>query len=772
MPFSLLSGLRFISAISVLMLLSSCFGDVGIAQKTTAHNTPEINDSGTGTTGSTTGTTTGSTTGTTTGSTTGTTTGSTTGTTTGSTTGTTTGSTTGTTTGSTTGTTTGSTTGTTTGSTTGTTTGSTTNGTGTGGGATLSSYNAGTGPVIVGRKTSLDIEIWNRTTGTASNIQIQVPTAPFLLQSEQPSDQCGVAPYDHLSPNTSCHLSLSVATDKVGIATGFLYLTYNDGSMVQPAYLGLTAVVADAVQITTPGNTQYPGSFSVSALTPGTNGANAVPSSPPPAPIFAFGSVHVQTSAETSLVLVNLSTTTVTLSPPTLAAPLSYQGGTYPGTNGTCGTELAFEASCSLDVIFSPTQGVDYQMQVAETYSLQNTNFKTSPVVLTGHGLDCAAAGFGRQGIADPMTAAAYGGPSSLPGTSVSFSTNHLGRGLALGTDGSITLGNRLLARFTCDGLIDRSFGTGGAVADDYEVTDVALAGNKIVAVGLTREPLPRAVIARYLSNGSLDPDFGEKGKVIDAFNYTGGTVLTSVTYDGSKIWFAGWGVNDSQSSEFIIGSTDGASAKLSSTYFNVPMSAPTFQFKAFSVAYSAKLAGVIASGVANGKPALAYATSKAFVPHGTIIPNLDAEIRDAIEGPDGNVWAAVNMLAGLSTPELIEVDQNWVSGSASAVATVPASLATDSRGRLLGLFNGASTLFGVGTYYPQASTTISGFGGAVAYSAPGTHPVSTNSPFGTNPSEGARGIAQPDGRLLILGTVAGMPVIARLKTDGSLDLP
>jgi hypothetical protein len=46
--------------------------------------------------------------------------------------------------------------------------------------------------------------------------------------------------------------------------------------------------------------------------------------------------------------------TAISLSSPAPGVGFLYKGGTYPGTNGTCGTTLAAGASCSLDVAFSP----------------------------------------------------------------------------------------------------------------------------------------------------------------------------------------------------------------------------------------------------------------------------------------------------------------------------------------------------------------------------------------------------------------------------------
>src|SRR6185436_5235750 len=42
------------------------------------------------------------------------------------------------------------------------------------------------------------------------------------------------------------------------------------------------------------------------------------------------------------------------ISAPPPGVGFTYVGGTYPGTNGTCGTTLAAGASCRINVAFSP----------------------------------------------------------------------------------------------------------------------------------------------------------------------------------------------------------------------------------------------------------------------------------------------------------------------------------------------------------------------------------------------------------------------------------
>jgi uncharacterized delta-60 repeat protein len=75
------------------------------------------------------------------------------------------------------------------------------------------------------------------------------------------------------------------------------------------------------------------------------------------------------------------------------------------------------------------------------------------------------------------------------------------------------------LARYTPNGRLDATFGTGGkalpnVLGDDYDSAEaVAIDGSgKIVVVGSTGPRFPGAVVARLTSRGRLDPSFGRGG--------------------------------------------------------------------------------------------------------------------------------------------------------------------------------------------------------------------------------------------------------------------
>jgi uncharacterized delta-60 repeat protein len=102
------------------------------------------------------------------------------------------------------------------------------------------------------------------------------------------------------------------------------------------------------------------------------------------------------------------------------------------------------------------------------------------------------------------------------------------GKLVVAGTSGDETGGDFALARYTADGRLDPSFGSGGTV-----VTEVGASGEdsasalaiqadgKIVAAGRSGYDVDGEIasdfaLARYTADGRLDPSFGSGGKVVD----------------------------------------------------------------------------------------------------------------------------------------------------------------------------------------------------------------------------------------------------------------
>jgi uncharacterized delta-60 repeat protein len=122
------------------------------------------------------------------------------------------------------------------------------------------------------------------------------------------------------------------------------------------------------------------------------------------------------------------------------------------------------------------------------------------------------------------------------------------------------------LARYNADGSLDTSFGVGGKVVTDFNLTHEAAYGlaiqpdGRLVVVGSTR-PFGRFetnpfdfALARYNPNGGLDTSFDGDGKVSTAFTPGWSDLGYSIAMaPGGKIVAAGWAAPDGVSGPGVI---------------------------------------------------------------------------------------------------------------------------------------------------------------------------------------------------------------------------
>src|SRR5579862_6280501 len=81
------------------------------------------------------------------------------------------------------------------------------------------------------------------------------------------------------------------------------------------------------------------------------------------------------------------------------------------------------------------------------------------------------------------------------------------------------------LSRFSADGALDTSFGSGGVALlgggfQDWGLTIAVQPDGRIVVAGYRQETiagLSEGLVARFLANGQLDPSFGSGGVVVFA---------------------------------------------------------------------------------------------------------------------------------------------------------------------------------------------------------------------------------------------------------------
>ena len=134
------------------------------------------------------------------------------------------------------------------------------------------------------------------------------------------------------------------------------------------------------------------------------------------------------------------------------------------------------------------------------------------------------------------------------------------------GTGAASTGSDFALARYNVDGSLDASFGIGGKVVTDFNLTHEAAFATaiqpdgRIVVLGPTRPFGPVTTnpddfaLARYNSNGSLDTSFGGDGKVSTGFNpgWTDRGWGLALTREG-KIVAAGYAYNPTASGPAVI---------------------------------------------------------------------------------------------------------------------------------------------------------------------------------------------------------------------------
>ncbi len=133
---------------------------------------------------------------------------------------------------------------------------------------------------------------------------------------------------------------------------------------------------------------------------------------------------------------------------------------------------------------------------------------------------------------------------------------------------------NFYVLRYNSNGSLDNTFGTGGIVSTDFysdmdEPNSVVIQSDgKIVVVGEVQPPMPVSFVARqfgvarYTTNGTLDNTFGTGGKVITSFGTGDGmteTAYSVVIQSDGKIIVAGEGYNSTEGLGLVRYAVDGS---------------------------------------------------------------------------------------------------------------------------------------------------------------------------------------------------------------------
>ena len=106
---------------------------------------------------------------------------------------------------------------------------------------------------------------------------------------------------------------------------------------------------------------------------------------------YDFGSVETYARSTVTIELSNSGSTAATsISGDGLDAPYYYYGGSYPGTNGTCGSTLAAGGTCTVVLSYVPTTVATHTDTAVFSY-YDGENDKTVSFSLTGTGSGCAS---------------------------------------------------------------------------------------------------------------------------------------------------------------------------------------------------------------------------------------------------------------------------------------------------------------------------------------------------------------------------------------------
>ncbi len=205
------------------------------------------------------------------------------------------------------------------------------------------------GSIGVNERKDINFGIVNIGSFDITNLSIINPGLPFSIVSHN----CPVK----LTPLQSCLMTARIDATAVGTANGSINLNFNNGAINTSSSITLTAL-AKAIAVLKFDQLSYP--------------------------IGTFPQGHLETKIITVTNIGINSATAITADP--LFAPFSYQGGTYPGTGGNCGTTLLPSNSCQLQLAVQSASAGNFFSSILLRYfnseSTVNANVTASAIYL------------------------------------------------------------------------------------------------------------------------------------------------------------------------------------------------------------------------------------------------------------------------------------------------------------------------------------------------------------------------------------------------------
>ncbi len=178
----------------------------------------------------------------------------------------------------------------------------------------------------IGSITTHTFTVTNSGSGVATTINEIGLAAPFTFAGGAFPGSSGTCT-TNLASAASCDIEVEFSPTSLGTFNDTIEIAYNDGIAAQTATRGVT------------GQGVAPALLVISEANP-----------------YDYGSISMGSTQSHTFTITNTGgATATTLSGTGLAAPYLFQGGSYPGTGGTCSLTLVSSSSCTVVIDFSPT---------------------------------------------------------------------------------------------------------------------------------------------------------------------------------------------------------------------------------------------------------------------------------------------------------------------------------------------------------------------------------------------------------------------------------
>jgi len=216
--------------------------------------------------------------------------------------------------------------------------------------------------VNIGEVDSSEFTITNNGALTASFLgDSNISSAPFSYKGGSYPGTGGTC-QSTLAPEASCTVVVDFSPMASGVFHGSIGLVWLSDKGVGLASIALTGTSADGANLLFEEGSSH-----------------------------SFGGALVNSVSTKTLTLTNIGASVAqsVADDTNISSPFRYEGGSYPGTSGTCGASIASGASCVLAVEYAPTSVGTYSSTVGVSYDSAG-DLKTVEISLEGSALPMA----------------------------------------------------------------------------------------------------------------------------------------------------------------------------------------------------------------------------------------------------------------------------------------------------------------------------------------------------------------------------------------------